>query len=259
MRELKLPRLFVGGVGVVLVGLGLLQSRETVAIASLILGVGLVLIAAFLPAIKKIDVSAKEGQLSLETRDEAAATAIRAEEPSPEQERAEAELALDEAEQGLADARWLVANAAIEQLLHPPSGPLAGSEFRLFLYDEERHRLLPALDPDRDPELSEGWAIGQGVTGEAWRREAYVIATGAECSDDTFGLNADQQERYRDLVVVAAAPVVNAKGRMLAVLSGSSRDVGSRVGTPEGFDAHVVLAAAVARILVDLLHWASDE
>jgi hypothetical protein len=107
--------------------------------------------------------------------------------------------------------------------------------------------------------MSEGWAIGQGVTGEAWRRGAYVLATGSECSDETYHLNAGQQERYRELVAVAAAPVMNASGKVVAVLAGSSHDPETLLGSPEAFDAHIALAAAMARILVDLLGWASDE
>lgn len=204
-----------------------------------------------------MDLSAAQGHVAIETRDEAVATAVMAEEPSEEQRQAAGEL--DEPDRDRADVRLLVATAAVDQLLHPRDGPLAGCEFRLYLYDEDCDRLLPALEPDRTPTISEGWAIGQGVTGEAWRREAYVLATGRECSDDTYHLDEDQQERYRHLAAVAAAPVVSADGSVVAVLSGSSGDPNNRLGSPEGFDAHIGLAAAMARLLVDLLGWASDE
>lgn len=110
-------------------------------------------------------------------------------------------------------ARLMVAEAATRVLLHPSDGPLAGCEFRLFRYDPERDRLLAVIDPDRkDPSTTEGWTVGQGVTGEAWRTGSYVLATGSECWDGTFGLTPAQQARYRNLTAVAAAPVTNAAG-----------------------------------------------
>jgi hypothetical protein len=157
-------------------------------------------------------------------------------------------------------ARLMVAEAATRVLLHPVEGPLAGCEFRLFRYDPDRERLLAVIDPARrDPDTSEGWAVGQGVTGEAWRTRTYVLATGSECWDSTFGLTPEQQERYRHLTAVAAAPVTNAAGSLIAVLSGSTSDPDSGLSSPEGFDAHLVLAAGAARILVDLLKWEADE
>lgn len=127
------------------------------------------------------------------------------------------------------------------------------------MYFDERKRLLPVLDPDQDPQHSEGWAPGHGVTGEAWRREDYVIATGSTCSDATYGLTALQQQRYEVLVAVASAPVFNAAGRMIAVLSASTEDTETDLPTPEGREVHLALAAAMSRILVDLLRWETDD
>ena len=53
-------------------------------------------------------------------------------------------------------------------------------------------------------------------------------------------------------------PVLNARGEVIAVLSGSSEDADSPLGSPDGYAEHVALADAMARILVDLLKWADD-
>jgi hypothetical protein len=53
-------------------------------------------------------------------------------------------------------------------------------------------------------------------------------------------------------------PVTNAGGDVVAVLAGSSVDPWSAMATAEGFDAHLLVAQEVARVLVDLLHWFSD-
>lgn len=62
----------------------------------------------------------------------------------------------------------------------------------------------------------------------------------------------------RNLAVVAAMPVANAHDEVIAVISGSSVDVDSALATAEGFDAHLLMAQQVARVLVDLLQWFPD-
>jgi hypothetical protein len=94
--------------------------------------------------------------------------------------------------------------------------------------------------------------------GEAWLSGEYVLVRGAEVSDDTYGLTPDQQHRARNLAVVAAMPVTNARDEVIAVLAGSSVDPGSGLGTAEGFDAHLLAAQEVGRLLVDLLQWFTD-
>jgi len=54
-------------------------------------------------------------------------------------------------------------------------------------------------------------------------------------------------------------PVLNAAGRIIAVLSASSTSPGTELATPAGFEEHLGLAAAMARILVDVLGWETDE
>jgi hypothetical protein len=45
---------------------------------------------------------------------------------------------------------------------------------------------------------------------------------------------------------------------VIAVISGSSVDADSTLATSEGFDAHLLMAQQVARVLVDLLQWFPD-
>ena len=53
-------------------------------------------------------------------------------------------------------------------------------------------------------------------------------------------------------------PVTNASDEVIAVLAASSVDPHSPVGTADGFDAHLLMAQEVARVLVDLLQWFPD-
>ncbi len=248
-------RLVLFAVGVVLLVVGLVTRDTTVLFAGLFCCVAALLINR----VRIFELGLPGGgNLKAETRteDEVAASAVAAEEPSAERETVA--VVVDEEERQRADARHLVASAAVDTLLHPQDGPLADCEFRLFRYMEDRGRLLPVLDPERDPHLSEGWAPGQGATGAAWDRAEYVRAEGGVCSDATYGLTASQRERYKNLAAVAAAPVLNAAGEVIAVLSASTENPESGLATEEGQEAHLALAGAMGRVLVDLLRWSED-
>lgn len=151
----------------------------------------------------------------------------------------------------------MLASQLFEDLLIEPTGALAGCTMQLYLYDEERALLLPILTPGHAGP-SPGFAAGQGATGLAWDSGEYVVAEGSAVADDTFHLSSEQKERYRDLAAVAAMPVTNTAGRVIAVLSGAARDPDGGLLTDAGFERHVFLAEAVARILVDLLKWFDD-
>lgn len=153
--------------------------------------------------------------------------------------------------------RWVLASRLFEDLLLRPSGPLVGCTLQLYLYDEERDLLLPILTPGH-PGPSLGFVPGQGATGMAWARGECVIAQGPAVADNTFHLSPEQKERYQDLAAVAAMPVKNGAGRVIAVLAAASTAPDRALLTDEGFEYHVFLAEAVARILVDLLKWFDD-
>lgn len=242
-------------VGVVLVVVGLVTRNTIVLLAGLFPAV----VALLITRLRTFEFELPGGgnfKAETRTEDEVAASAVAAEEPSPERENAA--VVVDEEERQRADARHLVASAAVDTLLQPNGGPLFDCQFRLFRYMEDRGRLLPVLEPERDPHRSEGWAPEQGATGLAWTRADYVRVEGDACSDATFGLTAAQRERYKNLAVVAAAPVLNAAGDVIAVLSASTENLTSGLATEEGQEAHLALAAAMARVLIDLLRWADD-
>ncbi len=157
----------------------------------------------------------------------------------------------------VAATRVILASETLGRLLAPESGPLAGASFHLYLFDEQRELLLPAFEGRPSP--SRGWKVGTGAVGEAWASAEYVLVRGAEVSDDTYGLTPAQQRRARDLAVVAAMPVTNASDEVIAVLAGSSVDADSALGTGEAFDAQLLMAQEVARVLVDLLRWFPDR
>jgi hypothetical protein len=140
----------------------------------------------------------------------------------------------------------------LRELLRPEAAGFPDHyEFRLFLPDKHKQRLLPAYQsPGRSP--SEGWAINQGATGVAWSSGSYVRVRGAKVSDGTYGLTDEQQKQHRNLQVVAAAPVLNARVEPIAVLSVSSAVNDGFLFEEDGPLLHQQLAEVVARVLIDI-------
>jgi hypothetical protein len=140
----------------------------------------------------------------------------------------------------------------LRELLRPEAARFPPDyEFRLFLPDETGTRLVPEYE-SAGQSPSDGWNVGQGATGTAWSSASYVRVRGPAVSDGTYGLTAEQQTRYRTLAVVAAAPVLNARVKPIAVLSvSSSRDDGF-LFEGEGPLRHADLAEVVARVLIDI-------
>ena len=159
-------------------------------------------------------------------------------------------------DQVVSATRLVLASKTLERLLAPDEAPLTEAWFHLYLFDDQRELLLPAFEGRPSP--SKGWKPGVGAVGEAWTSGEYVLVRGEEVSDETYGLTPVQQHRARNLAVVAAMPVTNASDQVIAVVSGSSVDPESPLATDEGFDAHLLLAQEVARVLVDLLRWFPD-
>jgi len=145
----------------------------------------------------------------------------------------------------------------LEDLLGEPDEALTDCAMQLSLYDDHDRALLPVLKPGA-PGPSPGFLPGQGATGRAWATGEYVTVEGDAVSDGTYNLTSEQAERYKDLRAVAAMPVTNAVGRVIAVLSAATRDAQSQLLTDGGFEQLVFLAEGVARVLVDLLKWFED-
>src|SRR5207249_566876 len=127
--------------------------------------------------------------------------------------------------------RLYLASLAVTSMLERST--LTDCDWHLYLYDADAERLMPIFEPENG-EPSEGWEIGTGATGTAAERVEYVVVQGAETHDGTYGLTPAQQERYRDLEVVAAAPIQSWTGEMIGVLSASSSNPDSKLATPDG-------------------------
>jgi hypothetical protein len=234
--------------GAALLGASLFQGggNPAYAFGLLIFGTSLVVLGVVLPRLRNAEVGPTSGfKLTL------------AEEREVSTGLAESEgVATVHADQVVAATRVLLASETLARLLTPERGPLAGASFHLYLFDEKRDLLLPAFEGRPSP--SRGWKVGTGAVGEAWATGEYVLVRGDEVSDDTYGLTPAQQRRARDLAVVAAMPVTNARDEVIAVVAGSSVDEQSPLAGADGFDAQLLMAQEVARVLVDLLQWFSD-
>jgi len=238
----------LAGIGLVLLVASLFQGagRDVFAVGLLVFGTSLVVLGVVLPRLQNAEVGPATGlKLSLSAEREASTRLAEQDQVEP--------VAADEV---VSATRLVVAAELLDRMLAPEHGPLAGALFHLYLFDEERDLLLPAFEGR--PSFSRAWRVGRGAVGEAWVSGQYVLAVGPEVSDDTYGLTTEQQRRYRELAVVAAMPVTNARGEVMAVLAGSSTEPGSALRSTEGFDAHLLMAQEVARVLVDLLQWFTD-
>jgi hypothetical protein len=241
-----------GSVVLVVLGAGLLGGSfvhgddPAFALGLLVFGSGLVTVGVVLPRLRNAEVGPATGfKLTLDEQREVSTGLAQAGDGAP--------VPVDHV---LAATRLVLASEVLGRLLVPTRGELADGWFHLYLFDEQQDLLLPAFEGRPSP--SRGWKPGAGAVGEAWTSGEYVLVRGAEVSDDTYGLTVDQQHRARNLAMVAAMPVTNAGGEVIAVLSGSSVDPDSSIGTAEGFDAHLLMAQKVARVLVDLLRWFAD-
>lgn len=124
--------------------------------------------------------------------------------------------------------------------------------FRVFVYDEDEDALVISYDPEGWKKSSTTWSPGRGATGAAWERKQYVLAEGEKVADETFRLTPEEQARYRDLKVVAAMPVYDERGNVIAILTGSSKVDDGVLSSPEGVRRHEEVAAIVGRVLTDL-------
>jgi len=224
------------------------RGNEAYAFGLLIFGSGLVTLGVVLPRLRNAELGPATGfklTLAEEIQRELSTSLAAADDGAPVQ-----------VNQVVAGTRVVLASEVLGRLLAPEEGPLAGAWFHLYLYDEQRELLLPAFEGRPSP--SQGWKVGAGAVGEAWATGDYVLVRGSEVSDETYGLSPAQQHRARNLAVVAAMPVTNGRDEVIAVLAGSSTDPNSTLATTEGFDAHLLTAQEVARVLVDLLQWFSD-
>jgi hypothetical protein len=158
----------------------------------------------------------------------------------------------------VAAAQKAAGELALRGMLGSPTGVLAGVQFRVYTYDADTDRLLPIYGTD-STETPESWQPGHGVTGQAYLSGGYVTAVGDATHDDTFQLTDAQKARYAAITQAAAVPVFNASRRVIAVLTAWTEEPDSQLISTQGETAVVALAQLVARVLVDLLGWSTDD
>jgi hypothetical protein len=169
----------------------------------------------------------------------------------------------DEPDEIVAAARFQLASAAQSQILKTSeTGPLAGAELYLYLYDHEANQLVPVDPSGEDPSTDEvtWWPVGTGATGSAFERCEFVYVVGDQIRDTTYGVTPEQAERFNDLTVVASMPVTNAEGRAIAVITATTTapDRGGMADEEGTFNALLAKSMLTARVLVDLLGWFPD-
>ena len=158
--------------------------------------------------------------------------------------------------------RYLVATLAAEEILEEAGRAYQGfgdCEFRFFMFDDDEEKLFAVLRPDQPDAGQRGWRRSEGVTGRAYDSGEYQIATGGATHDGTYNLDEDRQQRYANLTEVAAMPVQNALGVTIGVLSVSHATDRTILATVESRRAHSAAADALARVVIDLLGWRSDD
>lgn len=170
--------------------------------------------------------------------------AERSRQPTPE------ELADDETDDA---ARYLLGERALEQFVLTPAPPLNDCRGQVWLFDDNKEILYGILEPGHPGNVT--FAPGEGAVGRSWVEEAYVIAEGEAVVSRDLGLDAAKIDRYADVTAAAAVPVFNAGGEKLAVLSMSSQDPDTQLGSEEGLQHLLFLAEVTARVLVDLFKW----
>lgn len=132
--------------------------------------------------------------------------------------------------------------------------------FRLHLYvPDDTGRLLPVLEHD-DPDAAwdRGWDPGRGVVGRAFQRGRVQAGRGDALRDEVRELPDKPEQAFARLTAVLAVPLINAAGRPIGVLSAASDDATADPAEPRVRRALEALAAALTRVLVDLVAWDSD-
>ena len=156
-------------------------------------------------------------------------------------------------------ARYLAAELLTRYVQEEALDVLDGARLHLYLFDDDTGLLTPVLEPEADYPVVAGWAPGQGVVGRAWSEVAAVTARGREVLAGVGSVSPRRRTRYAELAVVTAVPVLNAAGVPVAVVSASSRDPDCPLDSDDAVTMLLAAGEVLARGLVDLLGWATDE
>lgn len=130
---------------------------------------------------------------------------------------------------------------------------------RLHLYvPDDTGRLVPVLEHD-DPEKAwqRGWDPGVGVVGRAFSARRTLAGRGEALRAEGQS-QPGKQDAFSDLAAVVAVPLLNLAGRPVGVLSAASTGEPDPE-QPARREALEALASGLARVLVDLAAWGTDE
>jgi hypothetical protein len=142
---------------------------------------------------------------------------------------------------------------------------------RLHLHvPDDGGRLVPVLEhDDAATAWSCGWDPGVGVVGRAFSRRRVQVSRAPALQAELSQVPDKPDEAFRDLSLVLAVPLLNLGGRPVGVLSAAASDP-EPAGTPErdpdraAGEAELrlaleALASGLARVLVDLAAWDTDD
>lgn len=258
----------VGGL-VLLVASGFaLEQSQPYALLLAALGGLLLVLGLFRPGMKSAKLGSAEIQFQDEERD--AAAEVAALEPPAAVEAAKRIDSDDETPPTPSDEdaevigilNFTAGNMALQAIFDWTTAegqPLQGCSMRLYLLDEEASLLKAVLAPD-EVENATAWEIGHGATGAAYESGDYVLATGDAVWDTTYKVSTAQAARFRrTLAAVAAAPVFNATGTKIGVVTVSTPSLDHSLDTDEARRDHTLAALLVSRVLVELLQWFDDD
>lgn len=176
-------------------------------------------------------------------------------------------LSLDEQAE-LAASRYLGTQLAVAgaQVLYPE---LAHMRLHLHVPDDSG-RLVPVLEhDDAATAWARGWDPGVGVVGRAFSRRRMQVSHAPALQAELSQVPDKPDEAFRDLSLVLAVPLLNLGGRPVGVLSAATSDPEPPDGSENSSDdlAHEAelrlaleaLASGLARVLVDLAAWDTDD
>lgn len=263
-------------IGLGAVGLGALVASWVAAgeVENYAIGLGgfggfCIVLALILPWLKKGKGGPLEFEFDVEAERDAAAKAADAALPPAEVEREIGSDAEEPPTPSPEDAdvigtlNYIAGSMALQAIFDwttVEGEPLHGCSMRLYLLDEEEEPpLLKAVLAPKEVEMATAWKVGQGATGAAFETGDYVLAVGSAVSDSTYGLSPAQQERFRQLAAVAAAPVFNAAGEKIGVVTVSTASLDHDLDSEEARRDHTLAALLVSRVLVELLQWFDDK
>lgn len=154
--------------------------------------------------------------------------------------------------------RTSAGTAMLEGLLDTPGPTFREFQFRVYMMDIKTGTLNAIWSPKGSEGGKYGWKPGEGVVGHAYLHENIRIAFNEECWDSTYNVPQARAPRYEALKSVAAVPCKNARKQVVAVLAASSTVDNSLLRQLQPQSELLDLAAAVSRVLIDVLRVQSD-